>query len=74
VDVVVTDGFTGNVALKTGEGAYKLMRDLLKQVFTSTIPARMGYLLARRRWSGCASGWTRAATTAPCCSASTASS
>lgn len=47
VDVVVTDGFTGNVALKTGEGALKLMRDLLKQVFTSTIPARMGYLLAR---------------------------
>nr|WP_274607378.1 phosphate acyltransferase PlsX [Paracraurococcus ruber] len=47
VDVVVTDGFTGNVALKTGEGALKLMRDLLKQVFTSSVPARMGYLLAR---------------------------
>jgi glycerol-3-phosphate acyltransferase PlsX len=47
VDVVVTDGFTGNVALKTGEGAMKLMRDLLKQVFTSTVPARLGYLLAR---------------------------
>ena len=47
VDVVVTDGFTGNVALKTGEGALKLMRDLLKQVFTSTVPARLGYLLAR---------------------------
>ena len=47
VDVVVTDGFTGNVALKTGEGALKLMRDMLKQVFTSTIPARVGYLLAR---------------------------
>ena len=31
VDVVVTDGFTGNVALKTGEGALKLMRDLLRQ-------------------------------------------
>jgi glycerol-3-phosphate acyltransferase PlsX len=47
VDVIVTDGFTGNVALKTGEGALKLMRDLLRQVFTSTIPARVGYLLAR---------------------------
>src|ERR671917_1682454 len=47
VDVVVTDGFTGNVALKTGEGALKLMRDLLRQVFTSSIPARMGYVLAR---------------------------
>ena len=38
VDVVVTDGFTGNVALKTGEGALKLMRDLLRQVFTSQRP------------------------------------
>lgn len=47
VDVVVTDGFTGNVALKTGEGALKLMRDLLRQVFTSSMPARLGYLLAR---------------------------
>ena len=47
VDVVVTDGFTGNVALKTGEGALKLMRDLLRQVFTSSIPARRGYVLAR---------------------------
>lgn len=47
VDIVVTDGFTGNVALKTGEGALRLVRDLLRQVFTSSIPARMGYLLAR---------------------------
>lgn len=47
VDVVVTDGFTGNVALKTGEGALKLMRDLLRQVFTSSWLARIGYLLAR---------------------------
>ncbi|HEV7267034.1 MAG TPA: phosphate acyltransferase PlsX [Falsiroseomonas sp.] len=47
VDVIVTDGFTGNVALKTGEGALKLTRDLLRQVFTSSIPARIGYLLAR---------------------------
>ena len=46
VDVVVTDGFTGNVALKTGEGALKLMRDLLRQVFTSSVPARLGYFLA----------------------------
>lgn len=46
-DIVVTDGFTGNIALKTGEGALKLMRDLLRQVFTSSVPARLGYLLAR---------------------------
>jgi glycerol-3-phosphate acyltransferase PlsX len=47
VDIVVTDGFTGNVALKTAEGALKLMRDLLRQVFVSSVPARLGYLLAR---------------------------
>ncbi|MFT8244446.1 phosphate acyltransferase PlsX [Roseomonas sp. BN140053] len=47
VDVVITDGFTGNIALKTGEGAMKLMRDLLKEVFTSSVPARLGYVLAR---------------------------
>lgn len=47
VDVIVTDGFTGNIALKTGEGALKLTRDLLRQVFTSSLAARLGYLLAR---------------------------
>jgi len=47
VDVIVTDGFTGNVALKTGEGAFKLFGSLLKQVFTSSLTAKLGYLLAR---------------------------
>ena len=46
-DVVVTDGFTGNVALKTGEGAMKLMGDMLRQVFSSSLRAKLGYLLAR---------------------------
>jgi glycerol-3-phosphate acyltransferase PlsX len=46
-DVIVTDGFTGNVALKTGEGALKLVGTLLRQVFASTLAARLGYLLAR---------------------------
>ncbi len=47
VDVIVTDGFTGNIALKTGEGALKLARDMLRQVFTSSLSARLGYVLAR---------------------------
>jgi glycerol-3-phosphate acyltransferase PlsX len=47
VDVVVTDGFTGNVALKTGEGTLKLVRDLLREVFSSSIAAKLGYVLAR---------------------------
>ncbi len=46
-DVVVTDGFTGNVALKTGEGALKLVGELLRQVFSSSLGAKLGYLLAR---------------------------
>lgn len=46
-DVIVTDGFTGNVALKTGEGALKLIGQLLRQVFSAGIAARLGYLLAR---------------------------
>ncbi len=46
-DVVVTDGFTGNVALKTGEGALKLIREFLKQVFSSGILAKIAYLLVR---------------------------
>jgi len=45
--VIVTDGFTGNVALKTGEGALKLMGGLLRQVFTSSLSAKIAYLLAR---------------------------
>ena len=47
VDVIVTDGFTGNVALKTGEGALRLVTDLLRQIFSSSLSARLGYLLAR---------------------------
>jgi glycerol-3-phosphate acyltransferase PlsX len=46
-DVVVTDGFTGNVALKTGEGALKLVGDLLKQIFSSNLQTKIGYLLAK---------------------------
>ncbi len=46
-DVIVTDGFTGNIALKTGEGALKLIGQLLRQVFSSGIASRIAYLLAR---------------------------
>ncbi|MBB2202881.1 phosphate acyltransferase PlsX [Gluconacetobacter tumulisoli] len=46
-DVVVTDGFTGNVALKTGEGALKMSFVLLRQVFRSGLLAKLGYLLVR---------------------------
>jgi glycerol-3-phosphate acyltransferase PlsX len=47
VDVVVTDGFTGNVALKTAEGTAALMNEWLRRTFRSSIFAGLGYLLAR---------------------------
>ena len=46
-DVVVTDGFTGNVALKTGEGALKLSGDLLRQIFRGSLTGKLAYLLVR---------------------------
>lgn len=47
VDVVVTDGFSGNVALKAVEGTSKLFSAFLRTAFTSNPLARVGYLLAR---------------------------
>jgi len=47
VDVVVTDGFSGNVALKTAEGTAKLVMQFLIATFKSSWTARLGYLLAR---------------------------
>ena len=46
-DIIVTDGFTGNVALKTTEGTAKLVLQLLRQAFTASLTAKLGYLLAR---------------------------
>lgn len=46
VDVVVTDGFTGNIALKTAEGMAKMISELLKEAFTSSLLAKMGALVA----------------------------
>jgi len=46
-DVIVTDGFTGNVALKTAEGTAKLYTEFLRRTFQSSLTAKIGYLLAR---------------------------
>ncbi len=48
VDVIVTDGFTGNVALKTVEGMAKLYTSFLRQAFQSSVFARLSYPLVRR--------------------------
>ena len=47
VDVVVTDGFTGNVALKAMEGAARLIADALREEFSRTMMRKLGYLAAR---------------------------
>ncbi len=47
VDVVVTDGFSGNVALKTAEGAASLYARFLRDSFSRSLMSRLGYLLAR---------------------------
>ncbi|MFT4077192.1 MAG: phosphate acyltransferase PlsX [Asticcacaulis sp.] len=46
VDVTVTDGFTGNVALKTAEGTARFIKDLMKDAFKSGPLAMLGALLA----------------------------
>ncbi|MBP5855784.1 phosphate acyltransferase PlsX [Marivibrio halodurans] len=48
VDVVVTDGFTGNIALKTAEGTSRLVSAFLREAFQSSLMAKVGYLFARR--------------------------
>ena len=47
VDVVVADGFVGNVALKTSEGVANLVRATLKETLKATITRQVGYLLSR---------------------------
>ena len=48
VDVIVTDGFTGNVALKTLEGAMRFAAGELRAALTSTRAAKVGAMLQRR--------------------------
>src|ERR1700678_1880665 len=50
-DVVVCDGFVGNVALKTSEGLARLVRDLLRQSLNSTVTAQVGALLSRKAFN-----------------------
>ena len=45
VDVIVTDGFTGNVALKTGEGTAKLISEMMLDVFTRSLTGRFAAFL-----------------------------
>jgi glycerol-3-phosphate acyltransferase PlsX len=47
VDVVVTDGFTGNVALKTMEGAARFITDTLREEFKRSTMRKLGAIAAK---------------------------
>lgn len=47
LDVVVSDGFSGNIALKALEGTARFVTDLLKRAFTSSIRSKFGFLVSR---------------------------
>jgi len=51
VDVVVCDGFTGNIALKSMEGVASFAGEVLKDVFQRNITSKLGYLLSRKALS-----------------------
>ncbi len=47
VDVIVCDGFSGNIALKTIEGTARFVADLLKRAFSSSTRSKIGFLISR---------------------------
>ncbi len=47
IDVVVTDGFSGNIALKTAEGTARFVTDLLRRAFTSSFRSKAGFALSK---------------------------
>jgi len=50
-DVIVCDGFVGNVALKTSEGVGRFVREVLRASLTRTVTAQVGALLSRRAFN-----------------------
>ncbi|MBY0581497.1 MAG: phosphate acyltransferase PlsX [Sphingomonas sp.] len=46
-DVIVCDGFSGNIALKTAEGTARFVGDLLKRAFRSSLRSKIGFLISR---------------------------
>src|SRR5690242_4940727 len=51
VDVIVTEGFAGNIALKTAEGTARQLGQYLRAAMNRTFAARLGYLLARQAFA-----------------------
>ena len=46
-DVIVCDGFAGNIALKTAEGTARFVADLLKRAFRNSVRSKVGFLISR---------------------------
>jgi glycerol-3-phosphate acyltransferase PlsX len=46
-DVIVSDGFSGNIALKTAEGTARFIGDLIRRAFTSSLRSKFGFLLSK---------------------------
>jgi phosphate acyltransferase len=47
VDVIVCDGFSGNIALKTAEGTARFVADLLRRAFKSSLRSQIGFLISK---------------------------
>ena len=47
VDVVATDGFSGNIAIKSVEGTARFVADLIRRAFTSSLRSKAGFMLSR---------------------------
>jgi len=48
VDIIIADGFTGNIALKAIEGTGSVVKTLLKETFTKSLKNKLAYLLVRK--------------------------
>src|SRR5260370_41302194 len=51
VEVIVCDGFIGNVALKISEGVIEAVSTLLKEALSSNLSSKVGYVLARKAFN-----------------------
>jgi glycerol-3-phosphate acyltransferase PlsX len=63
IDVVVTDGFSGNIALKTAEGTARFVTDLLRRAFKSSLRSKAGFRSVAARRSTCSRSTSTRTTT-----------
>ena len=59
VDVFVTEGFTGNIALKTAEGTARQLGQYMRDAMSHSLMSRIGFFFARKALRRrCASEWS----------------